>query len=345
MSRAEVVLELDGIAVTVTNPERPMNLKRFPSGAEGDPFYQKRAPTPRPDWIATATVTFPSGRTADEVVCTNTAGLAWVVNLGCIDLNPWPVRSRDVEHPDELRIDLDPQPDAAWDDVQHVALVAREVLADNGLVGFPKTSGSRGIHINVRIGPKWTFNDVRRAAVALSREMERRAPHIATTAWWKEERHGVFMDYNQNARDRTVASAYSVRPRPDARVSTPVTWDELPTVDPAAFTIGTILDAWRPSATQPRTLTRTSVDWTACSHWPTATPQTACKTHPGRRTTQRRKTSQSVPSRAADAKADRTIPTRPRKPEKLAVYLAADTNASARVVYLRHFDMTGPRQT
>jgi DNA ligase D len=267
----DVVLELDGLDVTVTNPDkvffpslgttkldlvnyylsvagaalravddRPMNLKRFPNGAEGDPFYQKRAPTPRPDWIQTASVTFPSGRTADEVVCTNSAALAWVVNLGCIDLNPWAVRASDVDHPDELRIDLDPQPEASWDDVRQVALVAREVLADNGLVGYPKTSGSRGIHINVRIEPLWTFNEVRRAAVALAREMERRAPHIATTSWWKEERHGVFMDYNQNARDRTVASAYSVRPRPDARVSTPLTWDEVPSVDPAAFTVDTV---------------------------------------------------------------------------------------------------------
>jgi DNA ligase D len=267
----DVVLELDGLDVTVTNPDkvffprlgktkldlvnyyvsvadaalravgdRPMNLKRFPNGAEGDPFYQKRAPTPRPEWIRTASVTFPSGRTADEVVCTNSAALAWVVNLGCIDLNPWAVRASDVDHPDELRIDLDPQPDASWDDVRQVALVAREVLADNGLVGYPKTSGSRGIHINVRIEPLWTFNEVRRAAVALAREMERRAPHIATTSWWKEERHGVFMDYNQNARDRTVASAYSVRPRPDARVSTPLTWDEVPSVDPAAFTVDTV---------------------------------------------------------------------------------------------------------
>jgi bifunctional non-homologous end joining protein LigD len=267
----QVVLEFDDVEVVVTNPEkvffpllgttkldvvnyyvglgaaalrgagdRPMNLKRFPNGADGDPFFQKRAPTPRPDWIKTANVRFPSGRTADEVVCTNSAGLAWVINLGCIDLNPWPVRSSDVDHPDELRIDLDPQPDASWDDVRQAALVARDVLADNGLVGFPKTSGSRGIHINVRIEPRWEFNDVRRAAVALAREMERRAPQHTTTSWWKEERHGVFVDYNQNARDRTVASAYSVRPRPDARVSTPLTWDEVPGVDPAAFSIRTI---------------------------------------------------------------------------------------------------------
>jgi DNA ligase D len=267
----DVVLELDGREVTVTNPDkvffprlgktkldlvryyvrvadaalrgvldRPMNLKRFPNGAEGEPFFQKRAPEPRPAWIRTATVRFPSGRTADEVVCSDVAALAWVVNLGCIDLNPWPVRTPDVDHPDELRVDLDPQPDASWADVCRVALVVRQVLEDNGLTGYPKTSGSRGIHINVRIEPRWTFEDVRRAAVALAREVERRAPEIATTAWWKEERHGVFMDYNQNARDRTVASAYSVRPRPDARVSTPLAWDEVPTVDPAAFTIDSV---------------------------------------------------------------------------------------------------------
>lgn len=267
----DVVLELDGVEVTVTNPDkvffprlgktkldlvnyylsvaeaalrgvaqRPMNLKRFPNGAEGEPFYQKRAPTPRPAWIETATVEFPSGRTADEVVCTNAACLAWVVNLGCIDLNPWPVRAADVDHPDELRIDLDPQPEASWDDVRKVALLAREVLGEHGLVGYPKTSGSRGIHINVRIEPRWAFVDVRRAAVALAREMERRAPGLATAAWWKEERQGVFLDYNQNARDRTVASAYSVRPRPDARVSTPLRWDEVAEADPANFTMDTV---------------------------------------------------------------------------------------------------------
>jgi DNA ligase D len=220
--------------------DRPMNLKRWPEGAEGQPFFQKRAPASRPHWVATHTVTFPSGRTADEVVCTNTACLAWVINLGCIDLNPWAVRTSDADHPDELRIDLDPQPDATWDTVRDVALVARDVLQDNGLVGFPKTSGSRGMHINVRIEPRWTFDQVRRAAVALAREVERRAPAIATSAWWKEERHGVFVDYNQNARDRTVASAYSVRPTPDARVSTPLTWEEVRQVDPRTFTIDTV---------------------------------------------------------------------------------------------------------
>jgi DNA ligase D-like protein (predicted polymerase) len=185
-------------------------------------------------------VTFPSLRTADEVVCSDRATLAWVVNLGCIDLNPWPVRAADVDHPDELRVDLDPQPDATWDDVRRVALVAREVLEENGLTGYPKTSGSRGIHINVRIEPRWTFEDVRRAAVALAREMERRAPGLASAQWWKEERQGVFIDYNQNARDRTVASAYSARPKPDGRVSMPLRWDEVPTVDPSAFTMDTV---------------------------------------------------------------------------------------------------------
>jgi DNA ligase D-like protein (predicted polymerase) len=218
-----------------------MNLKRYPNGADADPFFQKRAPTPRPDWIETAMVTFPSGRTADEVVCNTSAALVWVINLGCIDLNPWPIRSTDVDQPDELRIDLDPEPTSSWDDVRQAALVARDVLDENGLTGFPKTSGSRGIHINVRIKPRWSFDVVRRAAVALAREMERRSPKLVTAAWWKEERHGaVFVDYNQNARDRTVASAYSIRPRPDARVSTPLTWAELPTVDASAFTIDTV---------------------------------------------------------------------------------------------------------
>jgi bifunctional non-homologous end joining protein LigD len=268
----DVVLELDGGEVKLSNPdklffprlgktkldvvnyylsvapgallgvrERPMNLKRFPSGAESEPFYQKRAPTSRPPWVRTATISFPSGRPADEVVCSDAATLAWVVHLGCIDLNPWSIRTSDVDHPDELRVDLDPQPEASWDDVRKVALVANDVLKDNGLLGFPKTSGSRGIHINVRIEPRWSFDDVRRAAVALAREMERRAPEIATAAWWKEERRGrVFIDYNQNARDRTVASAYSLRPRPDARVSTPLTWAEVPTVDASLFTIDTV---------------------------------------------------------------------------------------------------------
>ncbi|HLJ98419.1 MAG TPA: DNA primase small subunit domain-containing protein [Streptosporangiaceae bacterium] len=220
--------------------ERPMALKRFVNGAEGEPFFQKRAPEKRPAWITTAELKFPSGRTADEVVLFDEAGLAWVVNLGCIDLNPHPVRASDLDHPDELRVDLDPVPGVEWPQIRSVALVAREVLADFGLVGWPKTSGSRGMHIYARITPSWGFTEVRRAAVAVAREIERRAPSLATSKWWKEERHGVFVDYNQNAKDRTVASAYSVRPRPDARVSTPLTWDEVPECDPALFTVFTV---------------------------------------------------------------------------------------------------------
>jgi DNA ligase D-like protein (predicted polymerase) len=219
---------------------RPMALKRFVNGAEAEPFFQKRAPDKRPDWIETAELRFPSGRTADEVVLRDAAGLAWVANLGCIDLNPHPVLASDLDHPDELRVDLDPVPGVEWPQILSVALVARDVLADFGLTGWPKTSGSRGMHIYARISPRWSFTDVRRAAVAVAREIERRAPDQATSKWWKEERHGVFVDFNQNAKDRTVASAYSVRPLPDARVSTPLAWDEVPGVDPAAFTIDTV---------------------------------------------------------------------------------------------------------
>jgi bifunctional non-homologous end joining protein LigD len=219
---------------------RPMALKRFVNGAEGEPFFQKRAPEKRPDWIETAELRFPSGRTADEVVLQDAAGLAWVVNLGCIDLNPHPVRAVALDHPDELRVDLDPVPGVEWPQIRDVAMVARDVLADFGLTGWPKTSGSRGIHIYARIFPNWVFTDVRRAAVAVAREIERRAPEIATAKWWKEERHGVFIDYNQNAKDRTVASAYSIRPVPDARVSTPLTWDEVPGCDAADYTIATV---------------------------------------------------------------------------------------------------------
>ena len=219
---------------------RPMALKRFVDGAAGQPFFQKRAPDNRPDWIRIATLTFPSGRTADEIVVDDAAGLAWVVNLGCIDLNPHPVRAEDLDHPDELRVDLDPVPGVPWAQIREVALATREALEAVGLVGWPKTSGSRGIHINVRIEPRWTYPEVRRAALALARDVERRVPDLATSKWWKEERHGVFLDYNQNAKDRTVASAYSVRPLPDARVSTPLTWDEVPTVEAEAFTIDTV---------------------------------------------------------------------------------------------------------
>ena len=219
---------------------RPMALKRFVNGAEAEPFFQKRAPEKRPDFITTVELSFPSGRTADEVVVTDEAALAWVINLGCIDLNPHPVRAADLDHPDELRVDLDPVPGVQWPQIRDVAMVARDVLADYGLVGWPKTSGSRGMHIYARIEPRWEFGEVRRAAVAVAREIERRAPEIATAKWWKEERHGVFVDYNQNAKDRTVASAYSLRPVPDVRVSTPLTWAEVPSCDPAEYTIGTV---------------------------------------------------------------------------------------------------------
>jgi bifunctional non-homologous end joining protein LigD len=219
---------------------RPMALKRFVNGADGEFFFQKRAPESRPDWIETVELAFPSGRTAHEVVLRDAAQLAWIVNLGCIDLNPHPVRAEDLDHPDELRVDLDPVPGVAWADIRQVALVTSEVLADHGLVGWPKTSGSRGIHVNVRIEPRWTFDEVRRAALALAREVEQRAPALATSKWWKEERHGVFLDYNQNAKDRTVASAYSVRPTPDARVSMPLAWSQVADVEAADFTLATV---------------------------------------------------------------------------------------------------------
>jgi bifunctional non-homologous end joining protein LigD len=267
----EEVLEVAGRQVTISNPDkvffpktghtkldlvryymavaegalrgvggRPMALKRFVNGAEGEAFFQKRAPTSRPEWIETVELSFPSGRTAEEIVVRDAAQLAWIINLGCIDLNPHPVRAGDLDHPDELRVDLDPVPGVSWAQIRDVAMVTRDVLKDFGLVGWPKTSGSRGIHIYCRIEPRWTFPEVRRAAVALAREVERRAPEIATSRWWKEERHGVFLDYNQNAKDRTVASAYSVRPLADARVSTPLSWDEVPTCEAEAFTLATV---------------------------------------------------------------------------------------------------------
>jgi DNA ligase D-like protein (predicted polymerase) len=273
MPKEEVVLSLGGRDVTITNPRkvffedagitkldlvnyylavaagalagaagRPMALKRFVNGAAGEAFFQKRAPENRPEWLRIATLSFPSGRTADEIVVDDAAGLAWVVNLGCIDLNPHPVRADDLDHPDELRVDLDPVPGVGWSQIRDVAMVAKESLESVGLVGWPKTSGSRGIHINVRIEPKWTFSQVRRAALAIARDVERRAPTIATSKWWKEERRGVFLDYNQNAKDRTVASAYSVRPLPDARVSAPLSWDEVPTCEAEAFTLRTVPD-------------------------------------------------------------------------------------------------------
>jgi DNA ligase D-like protein (predicted polymerase) len=266
-----VVLEIEGREVTITNPDkvffpgtghtkldvvnyflavadgairgvegRPMALKRFVNGAEHEPFFQKRAPDNRPHWIETAELSYPSGRSAAEVVVRDAAQLIWVVNLGCIDLNPHPVRADDLEHPDELRVDLDPVRGVAWSHVREVALVTRDVLRDFGLVGWPKTSGSRGFHVYCRIERRWPFPEVRRAAVALAREVERRAPQLATSKWWKEERHGVFVDYNQNARDHTVASAYSVRPTPEARASAPLRWDEVPDCEPTAYTLDSL---------------------------------------------------------------------------------------------------------
>jgi DNA ligase D-like protein (predicted polymerase) len=220
--------------------ERPGALKRFMNGITKEPFFQKRIPETSPEWLQTATVTFPSGRSARELVINDAAHLIWAVQLGTIDFNPWPVRRADLDHPDELRIDLDPQPDVGWDEVRAVALTVKDVLDEHDLVGFPKTSGSRGIHVNVRIHPEQDFTGVRRAALALAREVERRMPGRATSKWWKEEREGVFLDYNQNARDRTVASAWSVRPTPDARVSMPLTWDQVPDAELGDFTLATV---------------------------------------------------------------------------------------------------------
>ena len=216
---------------------RPNMLVRYPDGIEGEFFYQKRAPKSRPEWIEVVELRFPSGRSAEEVVPRDAAALAWLANLACLELHPHPVRAEDLEHPDELRVDLDPVPGVKWKQVQEVATVVQSVLQDLNLAGWPKTSGSRGIHVCIRIERRWGFDEVRRAALALAREVERRAPQLATSKWWKEERHGVFVDYNQNAKDRTVASAYSVRPTPDARVSAPLSWDEVPDCDPAEFTL------------------------------------------------------------------------------------------------------------
>ncbi|HKO18674.1 MAG TPA: DNA polymerase domain-containing protein, partial [Acidobacteriaceae bacterium] len=217
--------------------DRPIVLKRFVNGAEAEPFYQKRAPADHPPFLRTVTLSFPSGRTAEELVVDNSAGLAWIVNLGCIELHPHAVRGSDLSHPDELRIDLDPGPGVPWEHVRTVSLEVKNVLEEARLTGWVKTSGSRGMHVNVRIQQLWEFTDVRRAALALAREVERRVPEFASSKWWKEERHGVFLDYNQNAKDRTTASAYSVRPLPDARVSAPIAWDEVMTCDPGEFTV------------------------------------------------------------------------------------------------------------
>jgi DNA ligase D-like protein (predicted polymerase) len=271
MPERKELLEVAGREVTITNPDkiffpalgltkrdlvgyylavadgavrgvggRPMALKRYVNGADGEFFFQKRAPSSRPEWIETVELKFPSGRTAHEIVVTDAAQLAWIVNLGCVDLNPHPVRASDLDHPDELRVDLDPMPGIGWGQILEVAAATREVLTEHGLTAWPKTSGSRGFHIYARLERRWTFREVRRAAVAVAREVERREPHLATSKWWKEERHGVFIDYNQNAKDRTVASAYSIRPTPDGRVSTPLDWDEVAHCDPAAFTVATV---------------------------------------------------------------------------------------------------------
>ena len=268
---AAELIEIDGREVRVTNPHkvyfpaagvtkldlvsyylavadgalraigrRPLVLKRYVNGIEGEGFYQKRAPAKRPDWVRTVELAFPSGRTAHELVISERAQLVWITNLGNIDLHPHPVREDDLDHPDELRVDLDPGPGVAWQTVREVAQIVREVLAEHGLTGWPKTTGSRGLHVYVRLHREWGFGEVRRAALAVSREVERRAPGRATSKWWKEERVGVFLDYNQNAKDRTVAAAYSVRPLPEARVSAPVTWDEVPACEPADFTIRTM---------------------------------------------------------------------------------------------------------
>jgi DNA ligase D-like protein (predicted polymerase) len=219
---------------------RPNVLVRYPDGIEGEFFYQKRAPRSRPPWIDLVALRFPSGRSAEEVVPRDAAALAWMANLACLELHPHPVRADDLDHPDELRIDLDPVPGVTWAQLREVARVVRATLNDFGLVGWPKTSGSRGMHVYVRIERRWTFDEVRRAALALAREVERRAPDLATSKWWKEERHGVFLDYNQNAKDRTIAAAYSVRPTPDARVSAPLTWDEIDVCEPREFTLATM---------------------------------------------------------------------------------------------------------
>jgi bifunctional non-homologous end joining protein LigD len=276
VARESITLELDGHEVRFTSPskvvfperghtkldllnyyldvadaciahlrDRPTTLKRFHSGAGGEFFFQKRVPNGAPEWLQQWTMTFPSGRSANFLTVQDRAHMAWGLNLNTIDWNPWPVRRPDGDHPDELRVDLDPTPEASFDDVRSVALCVRDVLDDHGLRGFPKTSGSRGIHVLVRIEQRWTFTEVRRAALALAREVERRIPKLATSAWWKEERHGVFIDYNQNARDRTVASAYSVRPNADALVCCPVEWDEVPDVDPHDLRLDTVPDRLR----------------------------------------------------------------------------------------------------
>ncbi len=241
---AEYYIAVEDAAVNQLR-ERPGTMKRFVDGVNGEFFFQKRVPKGAPEWLETATFSFPSGRTATELVVNDAAHLVWAVNLGVVDFNPHPVRRSDLDHPDELRVDLDPTPGVRWSTVRKVAMCVKDVLEDHGLRGFPKTSGSRGIHVNVRIEPRWDYTEVRRAALALAREVERREPKRATSKWWKEERHGVFVDYNQNARDRTIASGYSVRPVPDARVCCPIEWDEVPDVEPAELRLDTVPDRIR----------------------------------------------------------------------------------------------------
>lgn len=242
LTKLEVAMYYLSIAEGAVNGirNRPVVLKRFVNGAEEQPFYQKRAPDKRPEWLRTVTLSFPSGRTAEEIVVDDPAGLLWIVNLGCIELHPHAVSADDLDHPNELRIDLDPVPGVGWDSVRKVALESKALLEELGLTGWVKTSGSRGMHVYASIQPKWGFTDVRRAALAFSREIERRAPALATSKWWKEERHGVFLDYNQNAKDRTTCSAYSIRPLPDARVSAPLGWDEVDSCDPEDFNVLTM---------------------------------------------------------------------------------------------------------
>ena len=273
---ASEILEVNGREVAITNPGKPLfpaakitkldiaryyvavaegalrgaggrpnMLVRYPNGIDGEFFFQKRAPEKRPDWLEVVELKFPSGRSAEELVPRDAAALAWMANLGCLELHPHPVRAQDLDHPDELRVDLDPVPGVTWSQVREVAQVAKAALADVGLTGWPKTSGKRGLHIYVRIEPRWSFDDVRRAALALARDVEKRAPKLATSKWWKEERHGVFVDYNQNAKDRTVASAYSVRPTPQATVSAPLDWNEVPDCEPGDFTLATMLKRFR----------------------------------------------------------------------------------------------------
>ena len=278
---------------------RPNVLVRYPNGIDGEFFYQKRAPDSRPPWIEVVSLSFPSGRTAEEVVPRDAAALAWMANLACLELHPHPVRAEDLDHPDELRVDLDPVPGVTWDQVRAVApRRAGDARRTSGSVGWPKTSGSRGMHVYVRIEPRWTFPQVRRAALAFAREVERRAPALATSKWWKEERHGVFLDYNQNAKDRTIAGAYSVRPKPDARVSAPLAWDEIDGCDPADFTLATMPRALRGDRRPPCRHRRSrAVRSSRCSSCRRATRGRAWATRRGRRSTRSSRASRRACSR------------------------------------------------